>query len=423
MCERISRLVCDVMVDHMDGYASPLAVAPALKVFLEIARTDPPREDDPTLTLYSKIPSFPVSMRLYTQKVLPLLAPHYFAFRDELKSVLELFAAQAPESLTRRTFDTIMKYFQLTRSTKAIHFVTLLGDLCEIAPPECVSTVAGAVVLQFTRCATFDHLKVVEAIGPVWQQQQITNWLAANITKTYPIICAVRSQAYDATKTPITRAHIGRMIAVLNRVNTTAYQQAAKRAAANRSPVHHKRRAWSTIIRNASRWTEFASHQILAAMQRTYLEAPLHPRSRACWRRQSPARYPRRSSRQSSHLTKIESGTSDSRIITVQNSDNVLKAVSRLNAGSSYSKPDSTKCLITPRTLWTDKNRNSPEIWTRTRQRIIKSPGPSQISNWQHREIVTSITKQSCWPKATPQHCRSTTEEQQSPHSSWANIE
>jgi hypothetical protein len=54
------------------------------------------------LTLYSKIPRFPVYMRLYTQKVLLLLAaPHYFAFRDELKSVLELFVAQAPESLTQ----------------------------------------------------------------------------------------------------------------------------------------------------------------------------------------------------------------------------------------------------------------------------------------------------------------------------------
>jgi hypothetical protein len=92
-----------------------------------------------------------------------------------------------------------MKYFPLTRSTKAIHFVTLLGDLCEIAPPEYESTVAGAIVLQFTRCPPFDHLKLVEAIGPVWQQQQITDWLAANVTKTYPIICAVRSQAYDAT--------------------------------------------------------------------------------------------------------------------------------------------------------------------------------------------------------------------------------
>jgi hypothetical protein len=67
-------------------------------------------------------------MRLYTQNVLPLLAaPHCFAFRDELKSVLELFVAQAPESLTRCTFDAILKYFPLTRSTKAIHFVTLLA--------------------------------------------------------------------------------------------------------------------------------------------------------------------------------------------------------------------------------------------------------------------------------------------------------
>jgi hypothetical protein len=232
-------------------------------------------------------------VRLYTQKVLPLLAAlHYFAFRDEAKCVIDVFVEHAPEELAMRTLETILKYFPLTRSKKAIDFVTLLGELCEITEPDCVRPVAGAIAFQLTRCAAFGHQKLVEALVPVWLQPPLSQWLADNAAGAYPTVCAVLSQALDAARTLDLKANIGKMMPMLSRLNATAYQHATKQKGAKPSAVQHKRRGWSAIIRNASKYPEFDIRRIIADVQTNYSEAgpSIEPRNAALIAQPMPAK-------------------------------------------------------------------------------------------------------------------------------------
>jgi hypothetical protein len=56
LCEPIAKMVCNTLVDYVEGLVSPHAVVPALLTFLEICRDDPPSDDIPRFTLYSRAP-------------------------------------------------------------------------------------------------------------------------------------------------------------------------------------------------------------------------------------------------------------------------------------------------------------------------------------------------------------------------------